>query len=680
MGKVSTTEVMKRRKKKGRPPKNSLSLSTPQKSINYDSAATNSGRSIRRNPNYVKSPPPRFSDDDDERKEKKVKLVVWLPQSEENSNQRQQEKKNINKRHSRDYDSASGSGPDSGPESEDLEACAKKRKIDGTDIRSDGVAAVQEKKAVKATDTPLHGSHHDPWLRSPLESGPTAFLPDKKLLVFILDRLQKKDSHGVFSEPVDIEELPDYFEVIKQPMDFGTVRKKLNSGDYKSLQELEADVFLICSNAMQYNSPDTIYYRQARSIQDIAKRDFENLRHEGVNGEPQPKVVRRGRPPKSKNKNKLLETPSPLDRGSGLGLSSSAVEDKANGSSYNLRKAPPLNRFRSSDIFVSSYGSRNGANYSEWLADWNDEFPAHILRADMKYGKKQFAVDETRRDTYTQFHPLSTANNSSALSNSIGDMKRLVPVGLHEPLAYARSIARFAANLGPAAWKVASRKIESTLPAGTPYGPGWVGESGSHSQPLSFSTDKQKSSTNSSSGDCNLNMLMTTPSTSDLNCGYGPEGLAEAVRKLNSPIEAAYMKTPFPSVQQKQPVYQSQIRNGLGGIFGYSSSTEGDPLVSQVVGPTLRNDHLSAMTNHYLRDEAKVQENWLPGYQITEQGYSHGECDKWGFGKSAFPAQQIGNNDILLGPPDLNVRIPAVSPSSSLQIGSPQQPDLALQL
>ncbi|GFP82765.1 bromodomain and phd finger-containing protein 3 [Phtheirospermum japonicum] len=634
MGKVSTTEVMKRRKKKGRPPKNSLSLSTPLNPVNYDSAATTSGRSISRNPNYVNFPPPGFSDDggddDDERKEKKVKLVVRLPQSEENSNrlnnQKQQEKKN-NKRHSRDYDSESGSGSDSGPESEDREACAKKRKIDSVDPGSDGAAANQEKKAVKATDTPLH--------ESPLESGPTALLPDKKLLVFILDRLQKKDTYGVFSEPVDISELPDYFEVIKQPMDFGTVRKKLNSGAYKSLQELE------------------------------------------------PKVVRRGRPPNSKNQKKLPETPSPLNRGVGLGLSSAAAEDKANGSSsYNLRKAPPLNRFRSSDIFVSSYGSRNGANYSEWLVDWNDEFPANILRADMKYGKKQFTVDETRRDTYRQFHPLSTANNSS---NSIGDMKRLVPVGLHEPLAYARSIARFAANLGPTAWKVASRKIESVLPAGTPYGPGWVGESEPHSQPLSVSTEKQKSSTNSSAGDCNSNKLVTTPSTSDLNSSYAPapEGLAEAIRKFNSPIEAAYMKTPFPPVQQKQPVYQSQIRNGFGGMYGYNTSTDGASLVSQVVGPTSRNDHLSAVTNHFVRDEAEVRENWNispPGYQITGQGYSHGEGEMWGFGKSPWPAQQIRNNNILLGPPDLNVRIPAGSPSSSLQIGSPQQPDLALQL
>lgn len=49
-------------------------------------------------------------------------------------------------------------------------------------------------------------------------------------------------------------------------------------------------------------------------------------------------------------------------------------------------------------------------------------------------------------------------------------------MGLHPDHSYARSLARFAANLGPVAWKVASKKIERCLPAGVKFGRGWVGE------------------------------------------------------------------------------------------------------------------------------------------------------------------------------------------------------------
>ena len=43
--------------------------------------------------------------------------------------------------------------------------------------------------------------------------------------------------------------------------------------------------------------------------------------------------------------------------------------------------------------------------------------------------------------------------------------------------AYARSLARFAANLGPIGWEIAAKRIERVLPPGMKFGPGWVGES-----------------------------------------------------------------------------------------------------------------------------------------------------------------------------------------------------------
>lgn len=49
-------------------------------------------------------------------------------------------------------------------------------------------------------------------------------------------------------------------------------------------------------------------------------------------------------------------------------------------------------------------------------------------------------------------------------------------MGLHAEYSYARSLARFAATLGPVAWKVASQRIQQALPDGYKFGRGWVGE------------------------------------------------------------------------------------------------------------------------------------------------------------------------------------------------------------
>ncbi|GMH27368.1 hypothetical protein Nepgr_029211 [Nepenthes gracilis] len=285
-----------------------------------------------------------------------------------------------------------------------------------------------------------------------VESGPTTPLPDKKLLVFILDRLQKNDTRHAFAEAVDPEELPDYHEVIEKPMDFGTVRKKLNGGLYKNLEQLEADVLLICSNAMRYNAPHTIYYKQARSIQELAKNDFENLKQGGGITEPPPKA-RRGRPP-------------------GRSLKKSLKSSPANCVGPSLCKFHPADRFnRASD------GHRNVENCFA--------FPDSALKGlSVKVGRKQHESDDNRRDTYKQYVLFASGHDPSALTVVGGENRQLIAVGFHSDHCYARSLARFAANLGPLAWKIASRKIESVLPAGVKFGPGWVGETEALSEKL----------------------------------------------------------------------------------------------------------------------------------------------------------------------------------------------------
>lgn len=53
---------------------------------------------------------------------------------------------------------------------------------------------------------------------------------------------------------------------------------------------------------------------------------------------------------------------------------------------------------------------------------------ANIRRADMKYGNKHFIIDESRRDTYKEFHPSIFAQNHSLLSNFGGEKKQLLAV------------------------------------------------------------------------------------------------------------------------------------------------------------------------------------------------------------------------------------------------------------
>ncbi|KAI3684443.1 hypothetical protein L6452_33667 [Arctium lappa] len=71
----------------------------------------------------------------------------------------------------------------------------------------------------------------------------------------LLNRLMSHNFGWVFNTPVDVVALkiPDYYTVIKHPMDLGTVKTKLTSGKYVDPWAFTADVRLTFLNAMTYN-------------------------------------------------------------------------------------------------------------------------------------------------------------------------------------------------------------------------------------------------------------------------------------------------------------------------------------------------------------------------------------------------------------------------------------------
>ncbi|XP_057970181.1 transcription factor GTE10-like isoform X2 [Malania oleifera] len=84
----------------------------------------------------------------------------------------------------------------------------------------------------------------------------------------LLNRLMSHQYGWVFNTPVDIVKLniPDYFTVIKHPMDLGTVKSKIASGRYSSPTEFAADVRLTFSNALTYNPPGNDVHLMAETL------------------------------------------------------------------------------------------------------------------------------------------------------------------------------------------------------------------------------------------------------------------------------------------------------------------------------------------------------------------------------------------------------------------------------
>ncbi|GAA0138973.1 DNA-binding transcription factor [Lithospermum erythrorhizon] len=114
------------------------------------------------------------------------------------------------------------------------------------------------------------GARRSKSAKTGLPSSTTIFMLMKQCET-LLHRLMSHAMARIFNAPVDIVELsiPDYFTIIKQPMDLGTIKSKLLSGQYSDPLGFAADVRLTFSNAMTYNPPGNEVHIMAKTMSKI---------------------------------------------------------------------------------------------------------------------------------------------------------------------------------------------------------------------------------------------------------------------------------------------------------------------------------------------------------------------------------------------------------------------------
>ncbi|KAJ0966176.1 hypothetical protein J5N97_027314 [Dioscorea zingiberensis] len=456
------------------------------------------------------------SSDDEERGKRKLKLVLKLPHAPARHPPRFPDFHD-------DDDDSDPATPPSSPSSESF--------VDDDDEEEEEEVKPLKKRRIEGS---AGSGHHEEKRKNPSSkikdrvqgvcngSRTGTRLPNHKILEMVLDKLQKKDTYGVFAEPVDPEELPDYHDVIEHPMDFGTIRKKLARNAYRCFEQFEDDVFLICSNAMQYNAPDTIYFRQARSIQEMARKKFQTLRTDGAQKMqtfcgPASSVTERKFEEKINSNScekKLIKKPvcipskerlgSDISSGATLPLAQDTFTvqktahisgtKKSSNVNRSLDGSPPLVESKSEKadeisarcsptqfgpkvlLVDENHGGNDSTLKEEPLVESDSVFTVSAKCSPYKIGRKPLIVDENRRATYSLQTEEQVVESDLIFAVLGSEPKQLTAVEDYVEYSYARSLARFAGSLGPVAWKIASEKIEKALPSGIKFGPGWVGE------------------------------------------------------------------------------------------------------------------------------------------------------------------------------------------------------------
>lgn len=86
----------------------------------------------------------------------------------------------------------------------------------------------------------------------------------------LLNKLCTHRHATYFLQPVDpiALNIPDYPKIIKEPMDLGTIRKRLKAKEYRNPGEMLTDITKVWSNSFLYNPLNSSMHSITKSISD----------------------------------------------------------------------------------------------------------------------------------------------------------------------------------------------------------------------------------------------------------------------------------------------------------------------------------------------------------------------------------------------------------------------------
>ncbi|XP_009879672.1 PREDICTED: probable global transcription activator SNF2L2, partial [Charadrius vociferus] len=91
------------------------------------------------------------------------------------------------------------------------------------------------------------------------------------LCVLIFLNSSGRQLSEVFVQLPSRKELPEYYELIRKPVDFKKIKERIRNHKYRNLSDLEKDVMLLCHNAQTFNLEGSQIYEDSIVLQSVFK-------------------------------------------------------------------------------------------------------------------------------------------------------------------------------------------------------------------------------------------------------------------------------------------------------------------------------------------------------------------------------------------------------------------------
>lgn len=87
-----------------------------------------------------------------------------------------------------------------------------------------------------------------------------------KVIEKLLNDMMKLSDAWPFLKPVVKRDAPDYYEIIKKPMDFSTIKNQINHFKYDDYTHIVDDIRLVFENCWKYNEPGSDIYKTGQRM------------------------------------------------------------------------------------------------------------------------------------------------------------------------------------------------------------------------------------------------------------------------------------------------------------------------------------------------------------------------------------------------------------------------------
>ncbi|KAK9478959.1 histone acetyltransferase [Lipomyces japonicus] len=101
--------------------------------------------------------------------------------------------------------------------------------------------------------------------------------PHFAVMQHLLNEMTNHPSAWPFAQPVNKDEVSDYYTIIKEPMDLSTMEQRLESDAYQTMEDFLYDARLIYNNCRQYNNETTTYYKNANKLEKFMNQRLRDI-------------------------------------------------------------------------------------------------------------------------------------------------------------------------------------------------------------------------------------------------------------------------------------------------------------------------------------------------------------------------------------------------------------------